>query len=135
MSRFSRAWQRPMGLWLDVVPAILYLGVLFWFGLTPLERLPGPDFALADKVWHAAAFGGLGLLLTRVALFLRRPFAAAALWGALGATLLGGALEVLQSFTRYRSADLADFVADALGAWLVYLVLRWLPKAASAESG
>lgn len=135
MSRLSRAWQRPRGLWLDVVPAVVYLGVLFWFGLIPLKRLPGPEFALADKVWHAAAFGGLGLLLTRVALFLRRPGGSAALWGAAGATLLGGALEVLQSLTPYRSADLADFVADALGALLVYLVLRLLPKTASVESG
>ena len=46
----------------DVVPALLYLCVLFWFGLIPLKSLPGPDFELADKVWHLMAFGGLTAL-------------------------------------------------------------------------
>ncbi len=133
MSRWSKAWSRPRGLLVDVLPALLYLAALFWFGLIPLKSLPGPDFALADKVWHAAAFGGLALLLSRVILHLGRPPLLAARVGAVTSTVLGGLLEVLQSFTRYRSADLADFAADALGAAIVYAALRSAASAAQAE--
>lgn len=135
MTALGRLWLRPRGPWLDVLPGGTYLAVLFWFGLTPLKSLPGPDFELADKVWHAGAFAGLALLLARFALQLGRRGSSAAAWGALGSTLLGGALEVLQAFTRYRSADFADFVADALGAGLAYLALRGLRLAPAAESG
>lgn len=135
MSAFGRLWVKPRGPWVDVLPAVLYLLVLFWFGLTPLEKLPGPDFALADKVWHAVAFGGLALLLARVALFFGRPAPRAAWLGAAAATALGGALEVLQSFSPFRSADFADFVADALGAALVLGALRALGTAAAVEEG
>jgi len=41
---------------------------------------------------------------------------------------------VLQSFTRYRSADWADFLADALGVALAYAVLRGLDLAAAKEA-
>jgi VanZ family protein len=49
------------------------------------------------------------------------------------ATALGGLLEILQSFTTYRSADWADFLADSIGTSLAYLVLRGLHAAARAE--
>jgi VanZ family protein len=134
MSALGKLWLRPRGPWLDVLPALAYLGVLFWFGLTPLDSLPGPDFALADKVWHAGAFGGLALLLARLPLQWGIRGLAAARLGALTSALLGGALEVLQAFTRYRSADFADFVADALGAALAYAALRGLRAAPTALS-
>lgn len=124
MSALGKAWLRPRGLWLDVLPAVLYCAVLFWFGLIPLKKLPGPEFALADKVWHAAAFGGLALLLARLAPYLGKTRWSAPALGAWAATLSGGMLELLQAFTQYRSADFADFVADALGAGLAYGVLR-----------
>jgi VanZ family protein len=125
----GRAWQKPRGFALDVGPALLYLAVLFWFGLTPLKSLPGPDFELADKVWHLAAFGGLAGLAARSLRYWGRGALAAARDAALVASLLGGLLELLQSLTAYRSADWADFVADSLGALLAYLVLRALHAA------
>ena len=133
MAALARAWQRPRGFWLDVAPAVLYFAVLFWFGLTPLKKLPGPDFALVDKVWHAGAFAGLAALLSRVLLYARRPPLSAARAGAWCSVALGGLLEVLQSFTAYRSADVVDFVADALGAALAYWLLRGLCQAARTE--
>lgn len=133
MSQLRKAWSRPRGLLVDVLPALLYVALLFWAGLIPLKSLPGPDFELADKVWHAAAFGGLALLLARVMLHAGRlPLRAASL-GALIATALGGLLEVLQAFTHYRAAELADFVADALGAAIAYAALRALSVVPSAE--
>src|SRR5262249_4663835 len=112
MGALGRAWHKRRGVLLDVAPAALYVSLLFWAGLIPLKSLPGPDFELADKVWHLVAFGGLAGLLSRTLVYFGRPNLLAARDAALVATALGGLLEVLQSFTAYRSADWADFLAD-----------------------
>jgi VanZ family protein len=132
MGTLGRAWQKPRGAMLDVAPAVLYFAVLFWAGLIPLKSLPGPDFELADKVWHLMAFGGLAGLLSRALRYFGRPTLLAARDAALVATVLGGLLEILQSFTSYRSADWADFLADSLGTALAYGALRGLHAAAAA---
>ncbi len=128
----ARAWQKRRGFGLDVVPAAFALAVMFWAGLIPLKSLPGPDFELADKVWHLIAFGGLTGLLSRAAMHFGRVAPLAARDAALCATVLGGVLELLQSLTAYRSADWADFAADALGTALAYAVLRGLNAVAVA---
>jgi VanZ family protein len=135
MRALGRAWQKRRGVVLDILPAALYLAVLFWAGLIPLKSLPGPDFKFADKVWHALAFGGLAGLLSRALAFFGRPALLAARDASLVAVALGGLLEVLQSFTAYRSADWADFAADSLGVALAYWVLRALHVAAVSEKG
>jgi VanZ family protein len=131
MSALGRAWQKPRGILLDVAPAALYLSVLFWAGLIPLKSLPGPDFEFADKVWHAVAFGGLAGLLSRAFVHFGRSGLLAAREASLIAITLGGLLEVLQSFTAYRSADWADLAADTFGVALAYGVLCWLNAAAT----
>lgn len=134
VAALARFWLARRGPWLDVLPAALYLVALFWAGLTPLKSLPGPDFALLDKAWHLAGFAGLAVLLARAAVhFGRRPRAAAAS-GALASAGLGIGLELLQSLTAYRSAELADVIADVLGAGLAYAVLRALAQAAGLAS-
>ena len=130
MGALGRAWHTPRSFVVDLLPAALYLTVLFWAGLIPLKSLPGPDFELADKVWHLVAFGGLAALLSRVLRHLRRSLLESIAAGALISATLGAVLEGLQSLTAYRSADWADLAADALGAALAYVVLRWLAKAA-----
>jgi VanZ family protein len=109
-----------------VAPACLYLAVLFLAGLLPMQKLPGPEFKLADKVWHLAAFAGLAALLSRAWGHFGAEPRRAARDAALVSGLLGAGLEVLQSFTTYRSADFADLAADVLGALLVYVMLRAL---------
>jgi VanZ family protein len=121
-----RIWQKPRGFGLDVLPSLFYCAILFWAGLMPLHSLPGPDFELKDKVWHAAAFGGLAGLFSRALKHWGRAPLSAARDAVLVAIALGGALEVLQGFTPYRSPDIADFIADALGAILAYGTLRSL---------
>jgi len=130
MAALGRAWHTPRSLLVDVLPTALYLAVLFWAGLIPLKSLPGPDFELADKVWHLLAFGGLAALLSRVLRHFQRSLLQSIGAGALISATLGAVLEGLQSLTPYRSADFADLAADALGAALAYVVLRWLASAA-----
>jgi len=131
MSRLGQAWQKRRGILLDVAPAGAALLLMFWFGLIPLKSLPGPDFELADKVWHLLAFGGLAGLLSRAFVYFGRSGLRAAREASLVAVTLGALLEVLQSFTRYRSADWADLLADALGVALAYALLRGLDLAAA----
>jgi VanZ family protein len=128
MGALGRAWHTPRSFVVDLLPAALYLALLFWAGLIPLKSLPGPDFELADKVWHLLAFGGLTTLLSRVLRYFRRPLLQAMTTAALLSAGLGGLLELLQSLTPYRSADFADLAADVLGAALAYVMLRWLAK-------
>jgi hypothetical protein len=134
MTALARGWQKRRGVWLDVVPALCAVGLMFWLGLARLGSLPGPEFELADKVWHLIAFGGLAGLLSRTMVYLGHGPSLAAREASLSAVMLGGMLEVLQSFTRFRSADWADFVADALGVALAYAALRGLDVAAAKES-
>jgi VanZ family protein len=126
----AKTWQRRRGWGLDIAPSVVALGAMFWFGLTPLKALPGPQFELVDKVWHLVAFGGLAGLLARAFAHFGSQPAAAARSAAATAVALGGLIEVLQSFTPYRSADWADLAADALGAVLAYAALRGLAAAA-----
>jgi VanZ family protein len=130
MSTLGRVWYARRHVLVDLVPAALYLALLFWAGLMPMKSLPGPDFELADKVWHALAFGGLAALVARAVRHFERPPLAAARIGAAMSTLLGALLEVFQAFTRYRSADVADLAADAFGALVAYWVLLALARAA-----
>jgi VanZ family protein len=128
MGALGRAWHTPRSFVVDLLPAALYLALLFWAGLIPLKSLPGPDFELADKMWHLIAFGGLATLLSRVLRHFGRSVLESIAVAASASALLGGLLELLQSLTQYRSADFADLAADALGAALAYVVLRWLAK-------
>lgn len=134
IAAFARAWQKPRGVSLDVVPALVFLVVLFWAGLVPLKSLPGPEFELKDKVWHLAAFGGLSGLLARALRYFGRETSLAARDAALAGVALGGMLELLQGLTPYRSPDWADFVADSLGAGLAYLLLRAMDWAAAPRA-
>ena len=133
MTTLARGWQKRRGVGLDVAPALCALALMFWFGLTPLDSLPGPQFELVDKVWHLAAFGGLAGLLSRTIVYFGHGALLAAREASLASVTLGAVLELLQSFTRYRSADWADFIADALGVALAYAVLRGLDVAAAKE--
>lgn len=68
--------------------------------------------ALADKVAHFAAYGALGAAAAwaQLALFSKRRITALAL------ALYGVLLEVLQGIGGVRSPEVADAVANALGA-------------------
>lgn len=126
MAKVGEIWRKPRGFAVDVLPVALYLMVLFALGLAPLKSLPGLQFEWSDKVWHLLAFGLLAALLARAVAHFRGAGLVANRAGALVSAVLGALLELLQSFTRFRSAEFADLVADALGALLAYLVLRKL---------
>ncbi len=102
------------------------LMLMFWgcgFAILLLALLPpGPDLPSTgwDKGNHVLAFTVLTVLGCRA-----YPERIAAVLA--GAILYGGLIEVLQSFTHYRSAEWADLVADAIGviAGRALLALPW----------
>jgi VanZ family protein len=103
-------------------PALLWALLLLWVGgSTELPTMP--PVRHLDKVMHFGAYGVLGTLLgASWVSAARQPW-----WGwLLGAALLLGALdEYRQSRTPGRDAEVADWVADALGASAgFYLAVR-----------
>lgn len=97
--------------WLFAATAV----VVMVLSLSPLE--PDAPSLGWDKANHMAAFTLLALLGCR---------AYPSHTGIVLAGLLayGGLIEVLQSFTGYRSAEWADLLADALGLPLGWVVAR-----------
>ena len=119
------------GFALNVLPALIWAVAIFIGGGSgmPQPHLDTPWLSI-DKLEHALAFGGLQGLGVR-ALRYEMPGSSRAvlLWlAALISVLAGIALELYQLGLPDRSADVADAVADAVGAVIAATVLgrlRW----------
>jgi VanZ family protein len=100
---------------------LLWGGLWLWvayMSLTPVQLPPG----VSDKSLHLV---GYGLMSASAVGFCHQPRRLLSL--ALLAAGIGGALEIAQAFTPYRSAELLDFAADAAGAALGWLTaMLWL---------
>jgi VanZ family protein len=97
---------------------------VFWASGQAPPPLPGPELH-HDKVAHFFVFGLFATLLLRLPWIWRRRGARA--WLAIGLTsLFGAADEVRQGLNPGRVMDLADWIADTLGAAVAVVVyLRW----------
>ena len=85
-----------------------------------LSLLPlGPDAPSLgwDKANHMTAFALLALLGCRA-------YPAHTAGVLVGLLVYGGLIEILQSFTGYRTGEWADLLADALGLALGWLLAR-----------
>lgn len=114
----SLAWRWGIAL-------VLYSALIFWLSSAPRE-LPLPELPLQDKLIHLAAYGllasiaiqwlakaGFGISLQQVAI------------GTLYAILYGASDEWHQSFVPGRDSNVADWMADGVGALAVALFLIW----------
>jgi hypothetical protein len=92
---------------------------LLGIGAALLPGVGAGGFPYADKLMHATALFGFAVLLD---LATPRSF-----WRWKAPILLGyGAfIEVLQAFTTWRSASLADLAADGVGILLYWLLWRF----------
>lgn len=97
------------------IGVVAWLLVVVWASLVPSQDVPGAT-AMSDKAWHALAYAVLGALGT---LALRPPRPVLVLVAAIA---IGLALELAQAATGYRTFDLVDLLADALGALAGVLV-------------
>jgi VanZ family protein len=100
----SRKWRGlgVAGAW-GVLAAIVVLSVM--------PSPPSADFESSDKVGHLAAYGVLMLSFSLLYEKRRAPMAAAFIG-------VGVALEFVQGALGYRSFEVADMAANALGVLL-----------------
>jgi VanZ family protein len=102
--RYAGRWQiAGIAVLIAVLAAALTPAI--WF----MPDMRGAGFYLSDKWLHGITFA----ILT---VWFCGQFARRAYWRlALGMLAFGGLIEVCQYFLAYRSAELLDFVADAIG--------------------
>ncbi len=89
--------------------------------LSVMPSPPSADFESSDKVGHLAAYGVL-MLAFSLLYEKRRPLMAGAF------IALGIALEFVQGALGYRSFEVADMAANALGVLLGWLAAQPLAK-------
>jgi VanZ family protein len=103
----------------------LYAAAIVWLSLTPSP--PQVDIANGDKLGHLLAYAGLMFWFCWLYRGWKIRSAYAVAWIALG---IG--LEFAQRATGYRSFELADMAANALGVLAGALAALSLPRAAGA---
>ncbi len=110
-------------------PALAWMGLIFL--LSSQSRPPSLAGEAPDWLLHGIAYGALAALLHRAwtGRLLGPPAPAGVLLAVFAATTLFGASdEFHQSFVPGRHAELRDLVADAAGATLALLVLRFAAR-------
>ncbi len=110
--------------WPYLLLTAAYCAGIFWISAQPDPPINVNEFPGEDKLLHAAAYGGLALI---VSVGLRRSqnniAPALQFWvPLLFAALYGVSDEIHQNFVPGRHCDVGDILADAGGA----LILQWL---------
>ncbi|MBF0584235.1 MAG: VanZ family protein [Magnetococcales bacterium] len=108
--------QKRQILWSILLLA--YSAMIYRLSSGPVQ-LPAPPFFAQDKWLHAMAYG----LMVWLAWHALRPPSHPGWWAWLYAAGFGATDEWHQSFVPGRQADLWDWVADAVGAALVWWFL------------
>jgi len=109
------------------LPAVLYVGVIFFLSAQPRLNPPQP-FPNFDKVYHWIEYTVLGLLLVRAfwaQLPGRRPLVIALIALSVG-VVIGTADELFQATVPGRISSVFDLLADSIGlvaAQVLFLVL------------
>lgn len=104
----------------------LYSIAVIYFGTRQHLSFPGDELLSQDKVLHALAFGGLGILAYRTASYLWPELKTRhVMASAIGfSSLVGAILELVQATLPYRSMEFGDFIADAIGATICVVVAK-----------
>ena len=100
------------------LPLILYCLLIFIQSANPSpDQIP--SFPFVDKLLHFAAYGILGILFYRAYQTLRIKDNVHLLMvlSVASAFLYGISDEIHQSFVPFREAEVADVIADAIGAF------------------
>jgi VanZ family protein len=97
------------------------VGAIFWLSLTP--QPPRVDFEQSDKLGHFIAYGGLMFWFCQLYHARRTRLAYAA-----GFIAMGVAIEFLQRASGYRSFEVYDMVADAIGVLLGWAAALAAPR-------
>ena len=99
------------------LPLILYCLFIYIQSANPSpEQIPSIPFV--DKVLHFAAYGIMGILFYRAyqTLRIKNNIQMLMLLSMVSASLYGISDEIHQSFVPFREAEVADAIADIIGA-------------------
>ena len=113
---------------LSLLLALAWMALLFYLSHQPSLDAP-MLFPGQDKVFHAAVYGVLGLLLLAAQPRKAQGYS----WRQVGistliASLYGLSDEIHQYFVPGRSSEVLDWVADTVGALIAVSLLAWLSR-------
>lgn len=106
----------------------MYAVLLFVALLLPSDSLPVHKIFSPDKVWHISTYFILAVCLIfsfregHYQIWFNRR------WTLIIALSHAGLSEILQGFSRGRTSDLADWIANCIGIGLALLLLNIFPK-------
>jgi VanZ family protein len=109
------------------LPLILYCLFIYIQSANPSpEQIP--SFPFVDKVLHFVAYGIMGILFYRAyqTLRIKNNIQMLMLLSVVSASLYGISDEIHQSFVPFREAEVADVIADMLGAAIGVLLYQLL---------
>ena len=110
------------------LPLILYCLLIYIQSAHPSPKQI-PSFPFVDKVLHFAAYGIMGILFYRAyqTLRIKNNIQLLMVLSVVSASLYGISDEIHQSFVPFREAEVADVIADTIGAfsgvWLYQLLV------------
>ena len=116
-----------------LLPAVLYTVLILYLSLINLADTPVKELGMSDKMMHAGAYFGLGLLWMFFGLFTFKDeelFKRIIIISVISIAF-GIFIEVLQdTLTSYRQLDLYDIVANSIGVilagGLVWILRKYL---------
>lgn len=118
----------PSKRWLLIkywAPVFLYCGIIVYLSSLsyPSRPLPSFLFGLNDKLLHGVEYGILGILLYRALHQTTRTIRSICL-SIICAVAFGISDELHQWFVPNRQADIADILADTVGA--TFFIFTWI---------
>ena len=108
------------------LPALIWLGLVLYFSLTPQENFPHPRFPGSDKIFHMFSYG----ILQALVYYPVKQNLTANLWTVffLIILIIGVLVEFIQStMVIGRTGEFGDVLFNVLGALIVYFycLVRW----------
>lgn len=134
---------KPAPLWWPLVwiPAVIWMGMIFWGSSFPQDGLKGMDFfglfeiPHSDKIAHMGEYGILGFLLARgIGRSVSGGLKMVVIFTCAAGMTYGITDEIHQIFVPTRTPSLVDFLFDSLGvtlggiAWSVGTRWKWVPR-------
>lgn len=99
-----------------IIASFTYTVLLSYLSLRPIPPELGDIFSYQDKFMHLGAYLILGALYLKSSKAVLIPM--------ILAVLVGVSLEFFQSLTSYRSFELLDMVANAVGVLISYPIVK-----------
>ncbi len=118
LSIFSNGRVFPLAFIKYWLPVCLYILLIIFVSSLPHPPVPRTDWINIDKLYHFIEYSILGILVLRAFINSGRGILAnyAVLWAIFVTMVFAATDEIHQAFVPNRSASIADWIFDILGA-------------------